>query len=549
LRGDAVRRHPRLHIGTRISEVLFATCDAGRLHRYHPASEEIVSNPLNIAIAVTGRARRTTAGVVAGALVGMVAAAGVCAEPGGGVAAAMPPAFATPADVPAGRGGPSALGDSDLKTRIEGTGSPYAAGEKLHGTLLRQFYAQYNFQPVWGARPAPAKALLALVLRAEEHGLDPGLFHAAALRNPSTLSPIDYELLLSDAFLAYADALARGAVPIETRLDDEDLTPEPIDIPATLATAIAGPDPAAVIAALAPASPTYQALRRALQQYRAGAGDNTGNRETGGARDDGRAALRHPGRGLAGRSADTRLHQIIANLERQRWLPRNLPADRVWVNIANAQLVFYRGDRPVFTTRVIVGQNTWQTPELRTSIDSLLFNPPWNVPPSIASLEILPKLGQDPDYLARHHMVRRSNGAIQQLPGAGTALGQIKFEMPNRFDVYLHDTPQKTLFSRDNRRQSHGCVRVQNPRELGALLLGEPIEAINRGIATGYTNRRMLPAPVPVFLVYQTAYLDEGGALEFHPDVYQRDDEIWQRLHPARQAPVAQREPLSQPRG
>src|SRR5207253_2121228 len=122
------------------------------------------------------------------------------------------------------------------------------------------------------------------------------------------------------------------------------------------------------------------------------------------------------------------------------------------------------------------------------------------------------------------------------------ALGQLKFEMPNRFDVYLHDTPMKALFSRDNRRQSHGCVRVQNPRELGALLLQQPADAINKGIATGTTNRRNLPAPMPVFLVYQTAFLGPGGAIEFRPDVYNRDAEIWQHLHPGQQAPVAQGE-------
>ena len=132
----------------------------------------------------------------------------------------------------------------------------------------------------------------------------------------------------------------------------------------------------------------------------------------------------------------------------------------------------------------------------------------------------------------------------------GTALGQLKFEMPNRFDVYLHDTPMKNLFSQDNRRRSHGCVRVQNPRELAAALIQESVDAINRGIAPGYTNRRNLPAPIPVFLVYQTAIAEANGTIAFHADVYGRDAEVWQRLNPARQAPVAQQhEPASQRRG
>ena len=154
--------------------------------------------------------------------------------------------------------------------------------------------------------------------------------------------------------------------------------------------------------------------------------------------------------------------------------------------------MLYRANQPVFTTRVVVGETDKQTPEVQASIGALLFNPPWNVPRSIAAKEIYSKLGEDPSYLARHHMIVRHGGLIQQLPPS--ALGQLKFEMPNRFDVYLHDTPMKALFSQDNRRRSHGCVRVQNPRELGALLLQQPIEVINRRIALGYTNSQHLAA-------------------------------------------------------
>ena len=352
-----------------------------------------------------------------------------------------------------------------------------------------------------------------------------------------SLSPVDREILLSDGFLAYADALARGAVPIEVRMDDEDLKPEPVAVAAALADALNSPDPAAVIEALAPSSPGYAALRQALQSYQSVA-------PGGGAPPIG-VALDNAHQ----KTSEARLRQIAVNLERLRWLPRNLPRDRIWVNLPDAQLVFYRDEQPVFTTRVVVGQFDWQTPELQASIESLLFNPPWNVPPSIASLEILPKVARDPGYLSKHNMVIRPNGAIQQLPGAGTALGQLKFELPNRFDVYLHDTPLKKLFARDNRRQSHGCVRVENPRELAALLLQQPVEVINKGIALGYTNRRMLPAPVPVFLVYQTALVGADGAIEFRPDVYRRDDDIWQHLHLGRQAPVAQKESAGQRRG
>jgi len=463
--------------------------------------------------------------------------------PGTRAAALVPASLPAPDAAPGAT--PALSGDSDIRTRIESTTGLVVAGEKLHGALLRQFYAAHNFEPVWTSRQPQAQALVSAVLRAGEHGLDPDMFHGELLRNVAALAPIDRELVLSDAVLSFADALARGAVPIEARFDDEDLTPEPIDVAGVLDQAINSPDPAAAIEALAPHTPAYLALQQALQSYQSAArsAGAVGPTAPIGAPD-----ARPPHPSSADATLEARLRQIAVNLERLRWLRRDLPADRVWVNTANAQLVLYRDDQPVFTTRVVVGEVDKQTPEFQTTIDSLLFNPPWNVPYSIATEEILPKLAQDPGYLDHHHMVRRTNGAIQQLPGAGTALGQLKFEMQDRFDVYLHDTPLKGLFARDNRRQSHGCVRVQNPRVLAALLLGQPVSVINQGIALGYTNRRMLPEPIPVFMVYQTAFAGANGEIEFRPDVYQRDAEIWQRLHPAGQAPMAQDNPAGQPR-
>ena len=391
------------------------------------------------------------------------------------------------------------------------------AGERLNVALLKRFYARHGFQPVWATRPAQANALMSAVLRAGDHGLAPELFHANALRATAALSPSERELLLSDAFLSYADALARGAVPVERRRDDEALTPEPVDVAAALDAAIGSPDPAAALDALAPQTPTYRLLRQMLQSYRSG-----------------------------GPAAANRLREIEVNLERERWLPRRLPADRVWVNAADERLVLYRGNMPIFSTRVIVGQDGEpnQTPEFQVAIDGVLFNPPWNIPESITTEEILPKLSRDPEYLTRHNMVMLPNGGLQQLPGPNTGLGQLKFEMENRFDVYLHDTPSKNLFNRDNRRISHGCIRVQDPRELAALLMQQPVEAINQAIATGKTYRGNLPVPVQAFVVYETAFADTDGSLQFRPDVYNRDAEIWSYLHPMRQ-PVAEREPTA----
>jgi len=174
-----------------------------------------------------------------------------------------------------------------------------------------------------------------------------------------------------------------------------------------------------------------------------------------------------------------------------------------------------------------------------------LFNPPWNIPPDIATNEILPKTVSDPNYLAEHNMVMLPNGILQQVAGPNSGLGQLMFMMRNRFDVYLHDTPSKNLFARDNRRISHGCIRVEKPRELAALLMQQPIDAIDQAIATGGTTETNLPQPVPAFVVYETAFADADGRLQFRPDIYDRDTEIWQQLDPERRA-VAEREPPGQ---
>ena len=203
----------------------------------------------------------------------------------------------------------------------------------------------------------------------------------------------------------------------------------------------------------------------------------------------------------------------------------------------------YHDDQPVLSTKVIVGQaeRRNQSPEFQATINGILFNPPWNIPQDIATDEILPKTSGDPNYLERHNMVMLPNGGLQQLAGPNSGLGQLMFEMQNRFDVYLHDTPSKNLFGRDDRRISHGCIRVQNPRELAALLMQQSIDAINQAIATGSTDRSNLPRPVPVFVVYQTAFADVDGRLQFRADVYGRDAEIWPHLDPER-LPVAERE-------
>ncbi|GBQ66068.1 peptidoglycan binding protein [Ameyamaea chiangmaiensis NBRC 103196] len=400
--------------------------------------------------------------------------------------------------------------ETEIGRTIEAPEPVVIAGDVVNTDLLKRFYAHHDFGPVWASRPEQAKAIIATVAHADEQGLNPALFHADALKHESTLSSLERELLLSDAALAYADAMARGAVPVERRSDSEALTPGPVDSAAKVGQALDDADPGATLDALAPTTATYRALRKALQACR------------------------------TARAADKRknpdcVRRVEVNLERQRWLPRTLPADRVMVNVADERLVYYHDDQPVFSTRVIVGQDVErnQSPEFQAVIDASLFNPPWVVPKDIVTREILPKIHRDPNYLARNKMIMLANGEVEQMAGPEAGLGLLMFDMPNRFDVYLHDTPDRSLFNRINRRISHGCIRVQNPRELAALLLKEPVSAVDQGIATGTTTRNVLPTGVPVFVIYQTAFVDEKGVLRYAPDFYNRDPALWKQLNKA----------------
>jgi murein L,D-transpeptidase YcbB/YkuD len=408
----------------------------------------------------------------------------------------------------------------DELARLGAAEAAVVGGEALDGALLRRFYARRAFQPVWTDREAAAGALADTVLRAADHGLDPEMFHAPLLRRLETFPPLRRELLLSHAVLTYAEALAFGAVPGDRRSDGEALAPDPVDVASVLDAGLDSADPVAAIEALAPRTPTYRALREALRRHRSSSSSET--------------------------APTSRMSLIDVNLERQRWLPRRLPADRVWVNIADQSLVLYRDDTPVFTTRVIVGDDAprKQSPEFHTAIDAAFFNPPWVIPPDIVELSIRPRLAWDPDFMVRNNINIRPDGEAEQAPGPLAALGAVLFDMPNRFDVFLHDTPDKAAFDRENRRISNGCIRVQDPLGFAALLMDEPLDAIHARVAAAITLRKPLARPVPVFLVYQTAFAGSDQGLEIRPDFYGRDGAIWRGL---RKRPEEEPAPLAAP--
>lgn len=218
---------------------------------------------------------------------------------------------------------------------------------------------------------------------------------------------------------------------------------------------------------------------------------------------------------------------IAVNMERCRWIgPQTVP-DYIAVNIPSFRLHYFRDETPIFTSNVVVGREMNKTVVFSATLNQIVFNPYWNVPSSILKKEILPALKRNPNYLKLHHM-EWHNGSLRQQPGNDNALGRVKFLFPNSNNIYLHDTPQKSLFKAEKRAFSHGCIRVEKACELAALLMREnfgwtesqTIEAMAKEQQKGYLLKKQLP----VYIVYFTAWADQSGNVSFFPDIYKRDN-------------------------
>jgi murein L,D-transpeptidase YcbB/YkuD len=219
-----------------------------------------------------------------------------------------------------------------------------------------------------------------------------------------------------------------------------------------------------------------------------------------------------------------RIAAIMANMERWRWLPRELPVNRVQVNIAAAVLTVFEGDAPVASMRAVTGSPGNETPMLVSSIHSIVLNPPWNVPSSIAKRELWPK-GRATLLRQGYKIVGtpQTGERIVQPAGPNSALGQLKFDFDNPFAVYLHDTPLRTKFSSYDRLASHGCVRLEKPIPLAELMMKDDPKfggQIQATIDTGKTQRVQLPNRVAVYLLYWTAFASSNGAMNFRADPY-----------------------------
>lgn len=222
--------------------------------------------------------------------------------------------------------------------------------------------------------------------------------------------------------------------------------------------------------------------------------------------------------------------RVSVNLDRLRAMPRDLGARYLWVNVPAFRLDLIENGRAVASHRIIVGKPGSQTPSFEAKVTGVTINPWWNVPCSIVDESIGKLITTNPAEAARKGYVasRDAKGklVVRQRPGPDNALGRIKLEMPNPYNVYIHDTPAKTLFANTRRAFSHGCIRTEDPQGLAVSLLGADQEAtVMLLLTTGASRTIRLPQPIPVYVVYLTAEPSEGGqgTTTFYPDIYRRD--------------------------
>jgi L,D-transpeptidase YcbB len=231
--------------------------------------------------------------------------------------------------------------------------------------------------------------------------------------------------------------------------------------------------------------------------------------------------------------ASKRLMEILLNMDRMRWLPQKPTGNLIIVNLPEFMLHVYDGKKKEFDMVVVVGKVGNNTMMFNGDLNQIYFSPYWNVPQSIIKNEIMPAIARNPNYLAGKNM-EKIGGGIRQKPGPGNALGKVKFIFPNSFNMYFHDTPSKSLFGRDKRAFSHGCIRLSEPQKMAEWLLrNDPewntekiVSAMNQTTEKGVK----LKQAIPVFIIYYTSWVDDQGQLNFRDDVYQHDNELIQKM-------------------
>jgi murein L,D-transpeptidase YcbB/YkuD len=455
---------------------------------------------------------------------------------------------------------------------------------------VQQFYQRHGLHAFW--TETTWQIASGHLQNAAAEGLDPEVYRLTKDRDALSL-----DLARTSSVLAFAHDLRNGRALLR-RIDRDVLLPEPtIDSVVTALMAAQNEGSLkAFFADLLPSSPEYRQLRLALGRYRAIAAAGDWPKVSASDPSDiiqKRLVVEYPsligretteslkqfqewhGLGTNGTlspatlaalnvSAGDRADQISANMERWRWLPRQLEASRLMVNVPAAMLALWTDGVIVLTSRVIVGKPATRTPVLRAESIGVTLNPPWTVPRSISVNEMLPKLKRDRTYLRSQNIIllngppgdphgltvnwhglssRNFPYQLQQVAGPKNALGLIKLELPNQFDVYLHDTPGKAAFASQQRALSHGCVRVEQIFQLAVRALSEntdeAADRISGAIAEGKTRYLPLSRSLPVYLLYWTAAADARGEARFWPDIYGRDQRLLLKLQAPKELRLA----------
>jgi len=382
---------------------------------------------------------------------------------------------------------------------------------KKERAAAEAFYQSRNYAPLWldkGIENERASSAIARLKNADADGLELSDYKIPTFAGLAPEALVEADLKLTQTVLTYARHVQAGRFPytrVSRNIELPQAAPEPADV---LNAVAATQDAGKVLDTFSPQHEEYRKLKATLAELRGAAGAKKGD-------------------------ASRQIETILANMERWRWYPRDLGSAHVIVNQPDFTLRVMHDGAQVWTTRIVIGKPSMPTPLLSETMKYITVNPTWHVPPSIVHNEYLPALAQDPTVLSRMGLrVSYSGGgvSISQPPGPGNALGRIRFNFPNRFLVYQHDTPDKYYFAHEVRAYSHGCMRVQDPAKYAEVLLNivHPEEhwtaaRITRMYGSAEQNLQLQPTPVWVHLTYQTAFVDSAGKLQMRRDIYNLD--------------------------
>lgn len=480
----------------------------------------------------------------------------------------------------------------------------------FQGSLVKGFYAGRDHSPAW-EDPEHRADLYEQLKTAEKEGLFFSDYHGERLesliskKDPNQVDHATREILLTDAFLRYSSHLYYGKTDPGELHNIWGVRREQRDLIKVLESTLATYNIAEVFEDLKPRQAIYRGLKRALSEQRelikqdrndfirigegelVRAGENDERMELiadrlkqlgflyqdhevqGGTYDPEivtAVTSFQEEKGLAtdgiiGNSTvqelnmgqEQRYQQILVNLERWRWYPRDLGAHHILINIPQYRLAVVKEGDTVREHNVVAGSRGRQTPIFSDTLAYIVLNPTWTLPPTIKTRDVLPKAANDPSYLSRNNMVVSKNGQVMdpdsidwsdpevggytftQQPGSTNPLGRVKIIYPNRYLIYLHDTPAQSLFSRNERAASSGCVRVEDAVDLSAYVIGDQpdwdLEKIKKRISEGETIHIRITEPIQVHHFYWTAWRDNGKTI-FTEDVYDLDQDTYQALSP-----------------